>query len=413
VAVGLVHYSGPPTIGGVESTIANQARFLAATGYAPSVIVGAGQAFNENVRLHLIPRMSSSHPQVLAVKSQLDAGRLTPAFEELRASLREELRQATGGLQALIVHNVMSLHKNLALTSAIHDLWSERTWPKLIAWQHDLAWDRKDYTRELHPGEPWGLLRVAWPGVDQVVVSDSVGDRWAALTQQPHQAIHVIPPGVDPAAFGRWTDQTAHIFSSLALEFADIILLMPSRVTRRKNIEFGIEIVAAMRRDSGQDVRLLITGPPGPHNPRNPAYLEELLEIRRSLRLEMAVHFLFRLEPEEPEPLGDATVADLFQLADGLLFPSVDEGFGIPILEAGLARLPVFCSDIPAFRETGGLDVVRFQLDASAAEVAATVLGALAADPVYRLRRRVMASYTWSQLLRRRLLPLLEAPFGG
>jgi glycosyltransferase involved in cell wall biosynthesis len=413
MAVGLVHYTGPPTIGGVESTIANQARFLAAAGYEPSVIVGAGQAFDENVRLRLVPRMSSSHPQVLTVKGELDAGRLTPAFEELRASLRQELRQAALGLQALIVHNVMSLHKNLALTSAIHDLWSERAWPKLIAWHHDLAWDRSDYIRELHPGEPWGLLREAWPGVDQVVVSDSVRDRWAALTQLPPRAIHVVPPGVDPAAFGRWTDQTSHIFSSLALEFADIILLMPSRVTRRKNIEFGIQILAAMRRDSGQDVRLLITGPPGPHNPRNPAYLEELMEIRRSLRLEMAVHFLFRLEPEEPEPLENATVADLFQLADGLLFPSLEEGFGIPILEAGLARLPVFCSDIPALRETGGLDVVRFQLDASPAEVGATILESLAADPRYRLRRRVMASYTWSQLLRRRLLPLLETAAGG
>jgi mannosylglucosylglycerate synthase len=408
--VGLLHFSGPPVIGGVESTLAHQARFLASAGHSTRLLIGGGDPFDERIQVRLLPRLSSTHPDVLAVKGELDQGRVSPRFEALRDALCDEVRQASSGLEALMVHNVLSLHKNLALTACLHDLWQERVWPKLIAWHHDLAWDRADYAAELHPGEPWGLLRQAWPGVEQVVVSDALRDRWAALTRLPPQAIHVIPPGVDPASFGRWTDQTAHIYSSLALEFADIVLLLPSRVTRRKNIEFAIEVTAAMRRDSGLDVRLLVTGPPGPHNPANPAYLDELMDLRRRLRLEMAVHFLYRLEPEEPEFLEDATVADLFQLSDALLFPSRDEGFGIPILEAGLARLPVFCSDIPPFRETGGHEVHRFRLDASPAEVAGMMLATITADPMYRLRRRVVGSYTWSQLLRRRLLPLLEGP---
>jgi hypothetical protein len=42
--------------------------------------------------------------------------------------------------------------------------------PRLIGWHHDFAWERPDYRSELH-WDPWDLLRRAWPGVAQVVVS--------------------------------------------------------------------------------------------------------------------------------------------------------------------------------------------------------------------------------------------------
>lgn len=411
--VGLLHFIGPPGIGGVESTMAYQARFLAHVGWAPVLIVGTGEAFDPAVEIRCLPAVASLHRDVLAVKAELDRGVVGPRFESLRSHLRQEIRQATGDVEVLIVHNALSLHKNLALTVALWDLWQEQAWGRLIAWHHDLAWDRPEYQEEVHPGEPWDRLRLAWPNATQVVVSESLRDRWSRLTGVPSAAIHVIPPGVDPAGFARWTAATRRLYDVLALEQADILLLLPSRVTRRKNIEFAMEIVEAMRRDSGLDVRLLVTGPPGPHNPANRSYLDELMDLRRRLRLDACVHFLYRLEPEEPERLDEATIADLFGLADGLLFPSRDEGFGIPILEAGLARLPVFCSDIPPFRETGGSEATRFHLDDPPADVARTVLDTLGRDPAYRLRRRVRCEFTWMRLLRTRLLPLLEAGHGA
>ncbi len=43
-----------------------------------------------------------------------------------------------------------------------------------------------------------------------------------------------------------------------------------------------------------------------------------------------------------------------------LIFPSLYEGFGIPILEAGILKTPVICSDIPSFKEVAGDSAIFF-----------------------------------------------------
>ena len=43
------------------------------------------------------------------------------------------------------------------------------------------------------------------------------------------------------------------------------------------------------------------------------------------------------------------------------VFPSIDEGFGIPLIEAMRAQVPVICSDIEVFREIGDDSVVYFK----------------------------------------------------
>ena len=54
-----------------------------------------------------------------------------------------------------------------------------------------------------------------------------------------------------------------------------------------------------------------------------------------------------------------AEVLEWFSVADLLVYPSLDEGFGLPVLEAMAAGVPVVCSDLEALREVGG-DAVSF-----------------------------------------------------
>lgn len=51
----------------------------------------------------------------------------------------------------------------------------------------------------------------------------------------------------------------------------------------------------------------------------------------------------------------------LYQNAIMYVFPSLYEGFGIPILEAQSYNIPVLCSDIPVFREIAGNSALFFK----------------------------------------------------
>jgi glycosyltransferase involved in cell wall biosynthesis len=100
---------------------------------------------------------------------------------------------------------------------------------------------------------------------------------------------------------------------------------------------------------------------------------------------------------------------ELYRAADLMLFPSSQEGFGIPVLEAGAVNLPLFCSDIPPVREVAGSQAEYFGLDESPAAVAARIASFMANDPRYGLRRRVKRHYDWNAIFDRLVVPLLRS----
>lgn len=406
----LLHFSGPPIIGGVEQTLFFHAKTLADLGHRPTLLVGVGESFDDRISVQLVPEMYSKHPSVLDAKAGLDQGELNQAFHDLVTTLLERIRPALAGMQACIIHNAITLHKNLPLTAALHRMAADGELPpKTIGWHHDFAWARPDYAADLHPGYPWELLRQPWAGVANVVVSQAQRDRLASLYRVEKGAIHVISPGIDPAQTGRWTETARRLISVLGLMQADAVLLLPARVTRRKNIRFAIETLAALRKKSPLDVRVLVSGPPGPHNPTNAAYLEDLLDLRAQKGLAECFHFAYRQGGNGPLLLDDDTMANLYSFCDALLFPSWTEGFGIPVLEAGYSRMPVFCSDIAPFRESGRDEVHYFDPGGSPETAADLILAHLSSNPAHLLRRRVLACYTWKRIVEDQLLALLGA----
>jgi len=406
--IALLHYSGPPTIGGVEQTMYYHAKALADLGYEPAFIVGEGKAIPPWAQIIHIPRLFSRHPDVLAAKQELDSGMIGNAYHQLRSQLLKDLSDIFDPFQLLIVHNVLTLHKNLALTETLWTLHQGGNLPPMIGWHHDFAWERPDYTKELHPDTPWELLKQPWPGVINVTVSDAQQQTLAHLYHNDPSEIHVIPPGVDPSVIGRWTELTTKLVSELGLLEAELLFLLPARITRRKNIEFAIKVLAEIRRQVQKDIRLIISGPPGPHNPANIAYLNSLLDLIAKLGLGDSVHFLYQFGPSPPLFVDDETMANLFDLCDALLFSSKEEGFGIPILEAGLQRMPIFCSDLQPFRESGQEQIHIFKLSEHPSQIARKITDTLFKDNAYILRRRIRHDYTWRNIVHNKLIPIIE-----
>jgi glycosyltransferase involved in cell wall biosynthesis len=332
----------------------------------------------------------------------LDAGRVPAGFTGLTDSLTTDLGEAVTDVDVLIVHNVCSLNKNLALTAAVRNLSKDL---HVILWHHDLAWTTPRYHAELHPGYPWNLLRQAWPGVKQVTISDMRQQELADLFQIDKDEIAVVPNGVDLSRFHKFEQQTHEYVEQLNLRNAAPLLLLPVRITPRKNIELALRVCANLLQNF-PDTKLVVTGPLGPHNPANVEYFEKLAALRKELHLVDAVHFLTELTTGF---LADEVISDFYHLADALFMPSLEEGFGIPILEAGLAGLPIFCSDIPPLRSLGSSNAVYFSPDADPAELANRIVNRLAFDPVFRMRTRVRREFSWEGIYVRSIAPLLNS----
>lgn len=410
LSIAILHYAGPPTVGGVEATIAAHARVMRDDGHQVRVVVGTGAPFAPHVDVIVEPELGSRGPALEQVARALAAGTVDEDFEALVDHLTERLAQALAGCDVAIVHNVLTLHKNLAFTAALHRLHNQGRAPRLLAWCHDFAWRDPIYIPDLHDGYPWNLLREAWPGVRYVVVSEDRRGMLNDLLGLPAEQIAVVTPGVDLATFLKLEPETAALVDTLGLLDAEPLLLLPARITRRKNIELAVAITGALQQH-GHAPRLLVTGPPGPHNPTNRAYLAQLQALREQWSAQRSVMFLYEVFTDEagnPRPVSDAMLSDLFRLADGLLFPSRYEGFGMPILEAGLIGLPIFCSDIPPFRDTAGNAALRFDLAATPADIAARIAAALQDDPRSAFRRQVRLHYTWQAIYQREIVPLLS-----
>jgi glycosyltransferase involved in cell wall biosynthesis len=402
--IALLHYSSPPIVGGVESVIAHHARLMANAGHDVTILAGRGEAFDERIRVRVLPKLDSRHPEVMEVKGFLDAGKHTPAFEKLRDEVKRELLGELEHFDVLIAHNVASLHKNLPLTAALHEMYSAPGFPHLILWHHDLAWTTPRYRAELHEGHPWDLLRTHWEGVTQVVVSELRKKELAELFDISSGSIRVVPNGVDINSFFKFEPQTIEFMKRLKLLDADPLFLLPVRLTPRKNIELALRVTAELRRDY-PNAMLLVTGPEGPHNPANKAYKKKLFGLRDELKLQGAAHFLAEVTSEF---MPDAVIADFYRIADVLLFPSREEGFGIPIIEAAFSRIPVFCADIPVLRELGREDVTYFAPDADPLEAARQVKVRLEAESTSRWGRRAKHGYAWEQIYSQHIAPLLE-----
>jgi mannosylglucosylglycerate synthase len=87
-STGVVHFTAPPVVGGVESVIHAHAGVFLAHGHSYKVIAGRGEAeaMPEGTQLALLPRLDSLHPNVVNVQRELDSGQVSSEFEDSHSS---------------------------------------------------------------------------------------------------------------------------------------------------------------------------------------------------------------------------------------------------------------------------------------------------------------------------------------
>lgn len=113
----------------------------------------------------------------------------------------------------------------------------------------------------------------------------------------------------------------------------DKFLLNVGTIEERKN---ALTIVKAIK---DLDIPLVIIG-------RKTKYFQEIADYIKKHGLENSVFFLEGLTLEE--------LSTIYQMAEIFIYPSIFEGFGIPIIEALYSKIPVITSKSGVFPEAGG-----------------------------------------------------------
>jgi glycosyltransferase involved in cell wall biosynthesis len=374
VKIALIHYTYLPVMGGVEIVMGQHARLFTEHGHEVTVICDQGASDDPRIHVELFPDAA-------------DAGELARALEPRLANM-----------DVVMIHNVATMPFHIALTEAMWNIAKRLTNVRFVAWLHDLVACNPDYDLPHLAEWPWSALTRAHDRYRYVAVSEL---RKRQFTELTGGKCLVIPNGVDPVRLLGLTENIVELAQAYDLPGREIVLLHPTRLLKRKNVELGLRVTAALK-SAGRTCAYLITGAPDAQNPASQAYAEHLRQLRDELGLQDDALFL-----QADEPIPDRDLASLFVLSDALFLPSRQEGFGLPILEAALHRLPIFCSAIEPLTSLLTPSVTFFPLDAEPIQIALTIAARLGTMEAWQARHQIRRRYAWPAVYANHLAPLL------
>lgn len=252
--------------------------------------------------------------QVPAVDRRVPVGALTWGWNRLGFPPVEWLAGRFDLVHAATPVAIPSTHARAVIT--IHDLHFLRH-PERMA-----AEMRRDFPR---------LVRAHAARAAAIIVSSSyTADDVARTLGVPPGRIHLCPPGAPP-----WSEEVRGRRATVAPEH----ILFLGTLDRRKNVGVLLEAYDRLRHRRPDAPPLVIAGAMTPAG-------GDWQARARALHLEGWVRWAGYVD--------EAARRDLYARAHMLVLPSLDEGFGLPVLEAMACGVPVVVSTGGSLPEVAG-----------------------------------------------------------
>lgn len=226
-----------------------------------------------------------------------------------------------------------------------------------------------------------------------ITPSQSTKNDLVRIFQAPGSKTHVIWLGFDQDRFGK------PVKLSSTIKELQPYFLMLGRLEKRKNTVKAIQAFVQLRQETLQEddaeirPKLVLIGKPGF------GYEEvemAIAQVPQNLQKDII----------RPGYLSDDEVAEYMAGATAFLYPSLYEGFGIPVLEAMSAGIPVITSDTSANPEVA--DDAAVYVDPQSADELAQVMKIFATDELSRTeiakkgKERIKA-FSWEKMARETL----------
>ena len=322
--------------GGTESVILETSCRLLQMGHQTEVLcpnILSNQA-SEHIQGIDVERTSYFYPywglnKTAREQMDLKAGNLF-SFDLMR-----RLKQSAG-------LDLIHLHTGKRLGGIARRVARQRGIPYVISLHggvHDVPQEEKEsWTEPTCNAWEWGKLLGWWVGsrrvLDDAAAILCVGKAEYEKTQIafPHKRVVHLPNGVDCDRFRRGDGDAFRKRHNLPTDAR--VMLVVGRIDPQKNQLAAIEMLPQLIA-SHPHAHLVILG-----HVTNPAYCDRLTNAVLQLNLQKHVRIVPGVDPASQE------LVDAYHAADLFLLPSIHEPFGIVILEAWAAGVPVVASAV-------------------------------------------------------------------
>lgn len=246
------------------------------------------------------------------------------------------------------------------------------------------------------------LIKCWLPLADNLVaITDSVAEEYRKLgVDESH--IHFVPNGVDLNRFNRPSEDRSLVRARIGVSADEILFLAVGRHHRKKNYSALVEAAALLKKRGSRSFKVMLVGA-GVMTLREQV---EQLGVADQLILHEQVGPAAH-DDMPPELPGDALVS-LYRAADIFVFPSLIETFGIVLVEAMAAGLPIITTDAPGCRDIirkgrDGIMVPPHDNDALADAMFQVMMDPAQCEVLAEKARRRAQDFSWDLVVERYL----------
>jgi len=292
-------------------------------------------------------RKISFNEEMKATKN--DLGRLIDSIGKVKDTIKDKFLKIleSNNIGYLSIENALTIPLNIPLAIALTEVISENN-IKAITRHHDFYWERKQFLcsnvekmlDDYFPPDLSNLKHV----VINTLAKKSIYDK------KKIEATY-IPNIFDFEVIKKIGKRSMEVKKFLDMDDDDYLILQPTRLIARKNIERTIDLVDKLSKKTDKKINLIISGKP---EKSELDYFNKIMELAKKTGISLI------LSDNDHNNIAEYTrkdlfkkfdIYDLYKACDLVTLPSDVEGFGNPVIEASVLKKPLFVNNYPVLTD--------------------------------------------------------------